>query len=93
MASEETHTEGFVEIALKNNLKFSLWEKLVYLLKRKKDFSSKEAVYHAYMKKSDEKLDLFEIIKKLEEIQRLKIVLFNNKQLKILFFCFILFRF
>ena len=66
-----------------NCLKFSIWEKIKYLLKRKKNFSKKEVIYHSYLKKSNEKLDLYLVLKKLEEIQRIKLVLFNTKQLEI----------
>lgn len=68
---------------IKNSLKFSLWEKIKYLLKLKKNFSPKETIYHDYLKKSNEKLDLLQVLQKLEEIERLKLVLLNKKQIAI----------
>ena len=64
-------------------LKFTLWEKIKYFFKPKKCFNQKEKTYHTYLKKSNEKLDLFKVIKKLEEIEKLKNVFFNKNQRKI----------
>lgn len=66
-----------------NNLKFTLWEKIKFLSKSKKKFTPKERIYSSYLDKSNLKLDLFEILRKLEEIERLKMLILNKKQMNI----------
>ena len=68
---------------LQGYLKLTFLEKIKYFLKPKRCFTQKETIYHTYLKKSNTKLDLFEVIKKLEEIEKLKNVFFNENQRKI----------
>lgn len=67
----------------RNGLKLSFFEKILFAMKNKKNYTPKEAVYNSYLKKSNIKLDLFEILKKLEEIHRLKYILLSKKQLEL----------
>ena len=67
----------------KNNLKLTLWEKIKFLYKSKKKFTPKERIYSTYLEKSNQKLDLFDILGKLEEIERLKYLILNRKQINI----------
>ena len=62
-------------------LTLSLWEKLVLACKRKKNRNHKEKLYLEYIRISNHKIDLIEILKKLEEIDKIKLLLFNQKQL------------
>ena len=59
----------------KYNLKLTFFEKIMFLCKPREKFNQKEKIYSTYLEKSDEKLDLFKIIKKIEEIEKLKFLI------------------
>ena len=53
--------------------------------KKKRNRSKKEMLYGDYISKCNKKLDMIELIRKLEEIEKIKHILFDEKQLSI--FC------
>lgn len=54
------------------------------LAKEKKNSLEKKVLYLDYIKKSDKKIDLIEVLKKLEEIGKLRFILLNEEQTKLL---------
>ena len=64
-------------------LLLSLYERLVLCLKRKRNRNQKEMMYLEYLQKSNQKLDLIEILRKLDEIEKLKLIIFDEKQLEV----------
>ena len=69
------------DVANKEKLKMNFCEWVSAIFKNKKKRSYKEKLYLEYLEKSGDKLDLFKIIKKLEEIEKIKQIIFNKKQL------------
>lgn len=65
------------------DLKLTLWDKILMFLKRKKKRTQKEKLYLDYIHKSDAKLDLIHVLKKIEEIDRLKLILLNKEQIQV----------
>ena len=63
-------------------LKLTFWEKAMMFMKKGKNRTEKETLYLDYFRKSDIKLDLINILRKLEEIDRLKMILLNDEQIK-----------
>ena len=64
-------------------IKMNFIERIRLFAKKKKKRTKKENLYTDYLAKCNKKLDLIEIIKKLEEIEKIKRVLFDEKQLSI----------
>lgn len=67
----------------KKKLNFSFWEWIKFFFRKKRNRTKKESVYLNYIKIIDEKLDLIQILKKLEEIDKMKFVIFNEDQLSL----------
>lgn len=65
----------------KPELQLSFWEKFILLFKNKKKLTAKEIIYNEYIDKIKKKIDIIELLRKLEEIEKIKNVLFNEKQL------------
>lgn len=61
----------------------SLYEGFILCLKRKRKRNQKERMYLEYLKKSNQKLDLIEIMRKLDEIEKIKLILFDDRQLDV----------
>ena len=65
-----------------DNLKLNFWEKILAFIKKRKQLTEKETLYLDYFRKSEMKLDLIHILKKLEEIDKLKMILLKENQIK-----------
>ena len=64
-----------------HELKMSLSEKIKLFFKRKKNRNKKEQIYMTSINKCNEKIDIINILQKIEEIDKMKRVIFNDKQL------------
>lgn len=64
-------------------IKMSFLERIMLFAKKKRKRTRKENLYTDYLAKCNKKMDLIEIIKKLEEIEKIKRILFDEKQLSI----------
>lgn len=73
----------FTQRKEKDFLNFSIWERVKFIMKPNIFFNQKEKKYQSLLKKADNKLDLFEILLKLEQISKMKYILFNDDQRKI----------
>ena len=62
-------------------LTLTFWEWIKMIFKKKRNRTQKESFYLDYIRKMNKKIDLVEILKKLEEIEKIKRILFNNEQL------------
>ena len=85
---QDNRTSKLIKVSPKDNklveeMKLSLGEKIVMFMKRKKKRTAKETLYLDYIRKSDGKIDLIEVLKKIEEIDRLKLILLNEDQTKL----------
>ena len=66
-----------------DHLKFSFFKKIAMFVKKKEKRTQKEDLYLNFLRKCDEKLDLIHILRKLEEVDRLKLILLNPDQIKL----------
>lgn len=67
----------------KNNLILSFFERIKLFIKKHRKRTKKENIYLDYLKIANKKLDLISMIKKIEEIEKIKYILFDEKQLLI----------
>ena len=58
----------------------NFFERIYLFLKKKKNRSKKESLYAEYISKCNKKLDMIELIRKLEEIEKIKHILFDEKK-------------
>ena len=61
-------------------LNLSICEKIKFIMKPKRFFNEKEKTYQSLLKKAENKLDLFEMLLKLEQIHKIKYILFDEDQ-------------
>lgn len=65
----------------KNLLRMSLFQLVRLVCKKKRKWSEKEALYVRNIKDINRKLDIIEVLKKLEDIDKIKQIFFNEEQL------------
>ena len=73
----------FTERKENNFLYLTLYEKIKFMMKPRRFFNKKEKAYQTLLKKAEHKMDLFEILLKIEQIQKIKYILFDEDQKKI----------
>lgn len=64
-------------------ISLNFFERINLFRKKKKNRSQKESLYAEYISKCNKKLDMIGLIRKLEEIEKIKHILFDEKQLSI----------
>lgn len=82
--SNNNEKKLFTQANEQNFFYFTLYEKIKFMIKPKCFFNKREKNYESLLKKSEKKLDLFEILLKIDRIHRFKYILFNENQKKIL---------
>lgn len=70
-----------LHIEFQKKLKLNLFQRIRLFLKRKNKYNGKEKLYKEFIQTSDIKFDFLNLIQRMEEIEKLKLIFFNEKQL------------